>query len=73
MLAVAPDQVSLGNLVRQLEADQALVECFRSEGCACTLVPECRLRGMLRDAQNSFYATLEQRTLADCLPAAEAQ
>jgi Rrf2 family nitric oxide-sensitive transcriptional repressor len=68
MLAIAPDQVPLGRLVRQLETDQALVECFRLEGCTCTLVPECRLRSLLRDAQNSFYASLDRHTLADCLP-----
>ncbi len=70
LLAVAADQVRLGTLVRQLEADQAIVECFRADACGCTLVAGCRLRGMLRGAQNSFYTNLEQHTLADCLPIA---
>ncbi|HUB12335.1 MAG TPA: Rrf2 family transcriptional regulator [Acetobacteraceae bacterium] len=66
-LAVPPETVRLGSLVRQLEADQPVVECFRQDDCACTLLPACRLRGMLRAAQDSFYQNLEAFTLADCL------
>jgi len=69
-LAVAPETVQLGSLVRQLEADQPVVECFRHGGCACPLVPACRLRGMLQTARDSFYQSLEAFTLADCLTGA---
>ena len=68
LLAVPPGQVRLGTVVRALERDQALVECFRDEGCACTLVLGCGLRGMLGTAQNRFYASLDGHTLADCIP-----
>jgi Rrf2 family nitric oxide-sensitive transcriptional repressor len=67
-LAVLPEQVHLGTLVRQLEADQPLVECFRPDEGMCTLMPACRLRTMLREAQGCFYSSLENHTLADCLP-----
>jgi Rrf2 family nitric oxide-sensitive transcriptional repressor len=66
-LKVLPETVRLGSLVRQLEADQPIVECFGPDGCACTLLPACRLRGMLRSAQDGFYQSLEAFTLADCL------
>jgi Rrf2 family nitric oxide-sensitive transcriptional repressor len=68
MLAMPPEEIRLGTLIRQLEEDQAIVECFRAEGCGCTLMPGCRLRGMLREAQDRFYGSLDQQTLADCLP-----
>jgi Rrf2 family nitric oxide-sensitive transcriptional repressor len=68
-LAAQPAEIRLGTLVRQLEGDQALVECFRADGGACSLTPSCRLRGMLRGARDSFYASLDQYTLADCQPA----
>ena len=67
LLAVAPDQIRLGTLIRQLEAGQPLVECFQPDDCACTLAPGCRLRGMLATAQQSFYDTLDRSTLADCV------
>lgn len=66
-LAVPAETVRLGSLVRQLEADQPVVECFRRDGCACTLLPSCRLRSMLQTARQDFYDSLEAFTLADCL------
>jgi Rrf2 family nitric oxide-sensitive transcriptional repressor len=68
LLALPAGQIRIGTLVRRLEEDQAVVECFRPEGCACTLVPSCRLRGMLAAAQSRFYESLDEYTLADCLP-----
>ena len=67
-LAAEPERIRLGWLVRQLEADQPLVECFRADGGGCTLHPGCRLRGMFSRAQDAFYASLDGHTLADCLP-----
>jgi Rrf2 family transcriptional regulator, nitric oxide-sensitive transcriptional repressor len=66
-LAVAPELVVLGKVIRQLEADQSLVVCFNEADMACTLLPACRLRGLLAHAQNAFYAALETSTLADCI------
>jgi len=66
-LAVPPVRVRLGTLVRQLEADQPIVECFRQDSGVCTLLPTCRLRNMLREAREQFYNSLEDHTLADCL------
>jgi Rrf2 family nitric oxide-sensitive transcriptional repressor len=66
-LAVAPAEIRVGALIRALEAEQPLVECFRVDGGACTLRPGCCLRGMLAAARESFLATLERHTLADCV------
>ncbi len=66
-LAKAPREVRIGALVRALESDQALVECFRADHGCCTLDPGCRLRPMLRRARELFYQTLDDYTLADCL------
>ncbi len=71
LLALPPEQVRLGPVVRALERDQALVECFRAEGCNCTLVSGCRLRGMLAAAEAQFYQSLDGNTLADCIPDAD--
>jgi Rrf2 family nitric oxide-sensitive transcriptional repressor len=66
MLARPAEEIRVGAVVRGHEADQALVECFRADGGACTLLPRCRLRGMLAGAKESFYRHLDQFTLADC-------
>lgn len=70
-LAVAPETVRIGGLIQRLEEDQPVVECFRTDGGCCTLTAGCRLRGFLRQARESFYRSLDARTLAECLPGAE--
>ena len=67
VLAKEAGKVSVGAVIRALEADQAIVECFRADHGCCTLEPRCRLRPMLRKARESFYAFLDAYTLADCL------
>src|SRR3984893_5524 len=42
-LARPPQSITLGQVVRALEARHALVECFRDDGGACVLTPRCRL------------------------------
>jgi Rrf2 family nitric oxide-sensitive transcriptional repressor len=66
MLARPASEIKVGEVIRNHEQDQALVECFRADG-ACTLLPRCRLRGMLDAAKNVFYKYLDQYTLAQCL------
>lgn len=66
-LAMAAESIRLGDVVRRFEAGQALVECFRPDGGACCLSPDCRLRGVLWRAREAFLATLDAATLADCL------
>lgn len=67
MLAQPAGEIRVGEFVRGHEQDQALVECFRPDGGACTLLPRCRLRGMLASAKDAFYQHLDRYTLADCL------
>jgi Rrf2 family transcriptional regulator, nitric oxide-sensitive transcriptional repressor len=65
-LAVSPQTVRLGSLLRRLEADHPMVECFRQGDCVCPMLPACRLRTMLEAARDRFYESLEAFTLADC-------
>lgn len=65
-LAKPLSDVRLGELVRTLEMDQSIVECFREDGGACVMDSGCRLRVMLRKARACFYESLDQHTLADC-------
>jgi Rrf2 family nitric oxide-sensitive transcriptional repressor len=67
-LAVPPKSVRLGGLMRYLEDEQPLVECFRSDGGCCSLTAGCGLRGILNEARETFYACLDAHSLADCVP-----
>ena len=63
MLARPASEIGLGDVVRILEQDQALVECFAADG-ACCVTPVCRLRGKLYAAEAGFLAELACSTLA---------
>jgi Rrf2 family transcriptional regulator, nitric oxide-sensitive transcriptional repressor len=65
MLAHPPNEILLGEVVRLLEEDQPLVECFSSEGRGCSLDGRCRLKARLFSAEASFIADLNRSTLAD--------
>lgn len=64
-LARDANQIGLGEIVRLMEADQPLVECFRSDGGACTLTADCLLKNRLASARDAFFAQLDNTTLAD--------
>ncbi|MCP5081166.1 MAG: Rrf2 family transcriptional regulator [Alphaproteobacteria bacterium] len=65
-LAQPAGEIKIGHVVRVLERDQALVECFQAKGNACTITPLCRLKGFLSRAEGAFLNALDDHTLADC-------
>ena len=69
-LAMAPGKIRLGAVVRLLEQDQPLVECFDPAKNQCFLDGRCALKSRLRSAEASFLADLDRSTLSDvALPA----
>ncbi|WP_282776576.1 MULTISPECIES: Rrf2 family transcriptional regulator [unclassified Nocardia] len=52
-----------GAIVRGLEGDAEVVECLGEH--PCPLASNCRLRHVLRNAQEAFYRELDHYTLAD--------
>ena len=70
MLGAPADRIRLGDVVRVLESERALVECFSTDGGDCRIAGCCRLQGRLRSAEAAFLADLDRSTLADvALPA----
>lgn len=65
-LARPASEISIGTIVRRLEADQAMVECFRADGGDCVLTPRCRLKRRLAAAQEAFLRELDRTMLAEC-------
>ncbi len=66
-LAHAPQDINLGAVVRGIEPDFLLVECFAT-GNACVLTGSCRLTGILDGALRNFLAHLDGFALSDILP-----
>lgn len=67
MLALAPADIPLGEVVRSMEPDSFVVECF-STGSSCMLTGSCKLTGVIDGALRSFMDHLDGHTLADILP-----
>ena len=65
MLARAPEDITIGEVFRTFEAPVPFTECFGGEGGDCPLVAVCRLKCILTEALESFYARLDQATILD--------
>ncbi|MCW8087829.1 Rrf2 family transcriptional regulator [Roseococcus sp. MDT2-1-1] len=61
VLARSADQITVGQVVRRLEPDFALVPCFGG-GC-CAILPACRLKHALHTAREAFLGVLDDTTL----------
>ena len=61
----APD-ISVGDVIRKMETDLALVECF-NEDSRCLLTASCQLKGVLAEALEAFFASLDRVSLAQIL------
>jgi len=65
MLALPPDEISVGKVVRDTEGAAMPAECFAPDGSDCVIARCCRLKLVLREAVDGFYAVLDSYTLAD--------
>lgn len=64
-LARELDSIRVGDVVRFTEGKLDLVECFDAETSVCRIEPACRLHGVLEEALEAFFATLDDYSLAD--------
>ncbi len=64
-LAQAPETIRLGAVIRACEGEAPIVECMGETPGTCCIAPGCRLAGILEEAFDTFYATLDRYTLAD--------
>ena len=65
MLARSPDLIGVGEVFRALEAVLPFTECTEDHQATCPLAGCCRLKCVLQEALDAFYARLDQSTLAD--------
>ena len=59
-----PESLKLGRLVRSLEPNLDIAECFTEES-TCPLTNACELSHALAAAREAFFVSLDQYTLAD--------
>lgn len=66
-LARPPENILVGDVVRSMEENMLIAECFDSGSSTCILAAGCQLKGALNEALRSFLATLDLYTLADMI------
>ena len=64
-LAQAPERIIVGQVVRATEGRPMPAECFGDDPDRCRIHRSCRLKGVLKEATDAFYAVLDRYTLAD--------
>ena len=64
-LAIAPAAIGVGEVIRRTEGEPLPAECFESDGGHCPIARCCRLKGVLAEAVDAFYAVLDKYSLAD--------
>ena len=65
-LGKTASQIVVGEVVRKMEPDFAVVECQNPAGY-CRITPSCVLRSAMREAVQAFLEKLDQYTLEDLL------
>lgn len=66
-LALPPERINIGAIVRATEADFRIVECFDQVNNQCVLSPACRLRAAMHEALDASFRVLDGLTLADVI------
>jgi Rrf2 family transcriptional regulator, nitric oxide-sensitive transcriptional repressor len=66
-LAREPGKVSVGEVVRAVEPNFTLVECFDIVNGTCPIAGVCGLEDLLWQAHDAFMQHLDKFTLAECL------
>ncbi|MCC6264184.1 MAG: Rrf2 family transcriptional regulator [Bryobacterales bacterium] len=67
-LAGSPKEINLGQLVRAVEPDFEIVECFDgNRRDQCVIAPACRSQRVFEKAVQAFLDVLDSYTLADLL------
>ncbi len=64
-LARPAREIRVGDVVRRMESDFALVECLQDGKSECLITPACKLKGVFQAAMAAFHAALDQYSIHD--------
>ena len=73
-LAVPPEAINLGDVLRSTEENMCLVECIHSGG-VCSFLGDktCRLKGIIIESTNKFIEEFGKYSLQDLLEESDGQ
>ncbi|MEP2980603.1 MAG: Rrf2 family transcriptional regulator [Lentilitoribacter sp.] len=63
LLGKPKQDIIIGDVVRIVEADFAIVECMQPGNQACMFLPNCKLKGLMYQARSAFLNVLDEQNL----------
>ncbi|KAB8136252.1 Rrf2 family transcriptional regulator [Gracilibacillus oryzae] len=66
-LAKHPKEINIGSVIRLMENDFYMLECFDGEHNQCVITSACSLRHVVGNAMQAFFQVLEKYTLDDLI------
>jgi Rrf2 family nitric oxide-sensitive transcriptional repressor len=66
-LALPPEKIGVGDVVRLGEESELVIDCKDRRNRFCQIFPACRLKVVLDEAAAAFFAVLDSYTLEDLL------
>lgn len=66
-LARPAAEIRLGDVVRSMEPDMALVPCLQAGDAGCPIVPSCLLKNAMEQAKAAFLSVLDGYALEDVM------
>lgn len=67
LLSKPPEEIGIGEVIKETEPDMDLLECFNPAINTCKIAGACRLQFILNEAQAAFLAVLDHYTVKDLL------
>jgi len=64
-LKTKPSEITIGDVIRSMEQNFDVVECFSQSNNTCPITPVCRLKSAIATARDAFLSSLDQVTLAE--------
>jgi len=68
VLALDPQDINIGDVVRSIEPHMNLLECFDKQTNTCPIISQCGLLGIVYEARKAFMDVLNNYTLANLSP-----
>ena len=65
ILALPPEKILLGKVVRLTEANEAVINCQNRNDGPCRIFSACRLKSAFAEAAMAFFAVLDRYSLKD--------
>lgn len=66
-LARPANSITVGSVVRKMEGNFDIVECFNDKNSRCHVAPICNLKSVLQKASAGFLNYLDQYSIADAI------